>query len=135
MPAWIEAGFAEYQKRFPPFCRLELVEISLNKQAKESSKILSTIKPSHHVVALDIKGNAWSTEQLAQQIKNWQLNGRNMDMLIGGPDGLSKECLEKAETKWSLSPLTLPHPFVRVLVAEQLYRGLSILQNHPYHRI
>ncbi len=76
----------------------------------------------------------WSTEQLANHLKNWQAGRRNIDLLIGGPDGLSSACLQKAETKWSLSALTLPHPLVRILVAEQLYRATSILQGHPYHK-
>ncbi|MBV8802588.1 MAG: 23S rRNA (pseudouridine(1915)-N(3))-methyltransferase RlmH [Gammaproteobacteria bacterium] len=144
MPAWIEAGVAEYLKRFPPSCRLELIEIPAEKRLQdspkkklidnESKKLLSAIKPGNHIIALEVKGALWSTEKLADQLKAWQANGRNIDMLIGGPDGLSNECLQKAETKWSLSPLTLPHPLVRVLVAEQLYRAISILQNHPYHR-
>jgi 23S rRNA (pseudouridine1915-N3)-methyltransferase len=143
MPAWIETGIAEYLRRFPPSCRLELIEIPAEKRLQdspkkiidnESKKLLSAIKPGNHVIALEVKGALWSTEKLAAQLKTWQANGRNIDMLIGGPDGLSTECLQKAETKWSLSPLTLPHPLVRVLVAEQLYRAISILQNHPYHR-
>lgn len=144
MPSWIEAGVAEYLKRFPPSCRLELIEIPAEKRLQdslkkklidnESKKLLSAIKAGNHVIALDVKGVLWSTEKLADQLKNWQADGRNIDMLIGGPDGLSTECLKKAETKWSLSPLTLPHPLVRVIVAEQLYRAVSILQNHPYHR-
>jgi 23S rRNA (pseudouridine1915-N3)-methyltransferase len=144
MPAWIEVGFAEYAKRFPPSCRLELVEIPADKRLKdtpkqrvidsEGKKLLAAIKPGNRVIALEVKGKMWSTEQLAENLKNWQATGQNIDMLIGGPDGLSAECVQKAEIKWSLSLLTLPHPLVRVLLAEQLYRAVSILQNHPYHR-
>jgi 23S rRNA (pseudouridine1915-N3)-methyltransferase len=144
MPAWIEEGFAEYAKRFPPSCQLELIEIPAAKRTQNSTrerlieqegeKLLAAIKPHHHIITLEIKGKLWSTEQLAAQLKNWQSGRRNIDLLVGGPDGLSQRCLEKAETRWSLSPLTFPHPLVRVLIAEQLYRALSLLQKHPYHR-
>lgn len=144
MPAWIEQGFLEYAKRFSPACQIELIEIPAAKRTKnsvierlveeEGEKLLAAIKPGNHVIALEIKGKMWSTEQLAEQLKNWQSERRNIDLLVGGPDGLSNRCLQKAETKWSLSPLTLPHPLVRVILAEQLYRAVSILQNHPYHR-
>lgn len=144
MPAWVEAGFKDYAKRFTPACQLELVEIPAEKRTKhadiprlmerEGEKLLAAIKPTHFIIALEVTGKAWSTPQLATQIQQWQRNGRNVDILIGGPDGLSTACLQKAELKWSLSPLTLPHPLVRIVVAEQLYRALSILQNHPYHR-
>ena len=144
MPSWIEEGFVEYAKRFPPSCQLELVEIAAAKRTKnsvserlieqESEKLMAAIKPGNHIIALEVKGTMWSTEQLAQQLENWQNGRRNIDLLIGGPDGLSGHCLQKAETKWSLSKLTLPHPLVRIIVAEQLYRAVSILQNHPYHR-
>ena len=144
MPEWVNQGFKEYAKRFPPSCHLKLVEISAEKRTKnndikriielESNKLLATIKPEHLVIALDVKGKSFSTEKLAQQFQQWQHNGQDIDMLIGGPDGLSKDCLQKADWTWSLSPLTLPHPLVRIVIAEQLYRALSILQNHPYHR-
>ncbi len=144
MPAWIEQGFLEYAKRFPASCQLKLIEVPAAKRTKnsvierlveeEGEKLLAVIKPNHHVIALEIKGKMWSTEQLAAQLENWQNERRNIDLLIGGPDGLSNRCLQKAETKWSLSPLTLPHPLVRVILAEQLYRATSILQGHPYHR-
>jgi 23S rRNA (pseudouridine1915-N3)-methyltransferase len=144
MPAWIEQGFQEYAKRFPPACQLDLVEVPAAKRTKNSNserlivqegeKLLAAIKPGNQVIALAVKGQLWNTEQLAQHLKNWQSSRCNIDMLIGGPDGLSQNCLQKAATHWSLSPLTLPHSLVRVLLAEQLYRAVSILQQHPYHR-
>lgn len=144
MPAWVNQGFQEYVQRFSAFFSFELIEIPLEKRTKnqaptraieqEGEKMLATIKPHHRVIALEIKGQQWSTEQLATHIKNWQFDGKNIDFLIGGPDGLSTICLEKAETKWSLGALTLPHPLVRIILVEQLYRAFSILQNHPYHR-
>lgn len=144
MPAWVEQGFNEYAKRFGTSCSLQLHEILAEKRTKnadiprlierEGEKILAAIKPGNRVIALDVKGQSWSTEQLASHLKSWHQDGRQIDMMIGGPDGLSTACVQRADIKWSLSPLTLPHPLVRILLAEQLYRASSILQNHPYHR-
>jgi len=144
MPSWINEGFQEYAKRFPPGWSLELCEIAAEKRGKnadipriierEGQNILSTIKSTHRVIALNVKGQAWDTPQLSKNLQNWSHEKYNIDFLIGGPDGLSDACLKKAEIHWSLSPLTLPHPLVRVILIEQLYRALSILQNHPYHR-
>ena len=144
MPGWVVSGFEEYQKRFTQEFELELIEIPAIKRLKnppteriieeEGEKLLEATKKSHHLMVLDVKGASWTTPQLATKLKRWQDDGRHVDMLIGGPDGLSNRCLQLAETKWSLSPLTLPHPLVRIVVAEQLYRAMSILQNHPYHR-
>ncbi|MHB1948266.1 MAG: 23S rRNA (pseudouridine(1915)-N(3))-methyltransferase RlmH [Gammaproteobacteria bacterium] len=144
MPSWVNTGYQEYAKRFPPSCTLELVEIPAEKRTKQSDiarlteregeKILNLIKPGNRVIALDVLGKAWSTEQLAKNLEAWHHEGRNIDLLIGGPDGLASACLQRAELKWSLSPLTLPHPLVRIVLAEQLYRALTILQGHPYHR-
>ena len=143
MPDWITEGFEEYAKRFSSR-QLELVEIPAEKRTKqtdisrvierESEKLFAAIKPGNFIVALEVKGKSWSTEQLTQQMQSWQSTGRHIDILIGGPDGLSEAWLKKADVKWSLSPLTLPHPLVRIVVVEQLYRAMSILQNHPYHR-
>jgi 23S rRNA (pseudouridine1915-N3)-methyltransferase len=144
MPAWVTEGYQEYAKRFPASCTLELIEIPPEKRTKtsdikrlkqrEGEKILAVINPSHRILALEVSGKSWSTEQLSQHLTAWHQDGRNSDLLIGGPDGLSAECLQKAEIKWSLSPLTLPHPLVRIVVAEQLYRAITIMQGHPYHR-
>lgn len=144
MPSWINEGFQEYAKRFPPGWKLELREIPAEKRTansdipriilQESEKIMATVKSNHRMVALDVQGQSWTTEQLAKQLQNWSQEKQNIDLIIGGPDGLSDTCLNKAEVRWSLSPLTLPHPLVRVLLVEQLYRALSILQQHPYHR-
>lgn len=86
------------------------------------------------IVTLDIPGKPWTTEQLATQLEVWKNDGRDLSLLIGGPEGLSAECKAAAEQSWSLSPLTLPHPLVRVVVAESLYRAWSVTMNHPYHR-
>ena len=96
--------------------------------------MLAALKPGNLVVALDVKGQAWSTEQLATHLQTWHNESRDVDFLVGGPDGLSETCLQKAALKVSLSNLTLPHPLVRIVIAEQLYRAWSILQGHPYHR-
>jgi len=143
-PAWIKTGYEEYAKRLPPTCALELVEIPAEKRTshadikriieREAEKMLAAIKPTHRVIALDVKGKAWTTEQLKEQLAHWQQDGRHIDLLIGGPDGLSPLCLQKAEHIWSLSTLTFPHMLVRVMVAEQIYRAWSMLQQHPYHR-
>ncbi len=95
---------------------------------------MTALPENDHVVALEVGGRNWSTEQLADQLKNWQASGRDVSLLIGGPDGLARECQQRADQHWSLSSLTLPHPLVRIMVAEQLYRAWTVLQNHPYHR-
>ncbi len=144
MPAWVEAGVSEYRKRLPPELQLDIREIALAKRGKnadiaramqqEGTAMLAAIAPRDVVIALDVQGKILSTEQLAARIAQWQLSGDNFSLLVGGPDGLAPECLSRATERWSLSALTLPHPLVRVLIAEQLYRAWSINNNHPYHR-
>lgn len=143
-PAWIQEGYQEYAKRLPAQCALELIEIPAEKRTtnadlrriteREGEKMLGMIKSTHRVIALDVKGKLWSTEDLAENMRHWQLDGRNIDLLVGGPEGLAPACLQKAEDRWSLSPLTFPHILVKLIVAEQVYRAWSILQQHPYHR-
>lgn len=144
MPAWVTTGFHEYAKRLPADCRLELVEIPPGHRGKgadvqraidkESRLVLAAIDKGERVVALHVEGRQWSTEQLASSVDEWQMGGQNVALLVGGPDGLSDECLALSQQRWSLSNLTYPHPLVRVIVAEQLYRAWSLLNNHPYHR-
>jgi 23S rRNA (pseudouridine1915-N3)-methyltransferase len=144
MPSWIEAGYHDYSKRLPKECALFLKEISAGKRTKKSDtqkiireegeKMLAAVLPKARIVTLDIPGTTWSTNDLSQQLKAWQDSGRNVALLIGGPEGLSEAVKAQAEQSWSLSALTFPHPLVRVMVAEQLYRAWSLLQNHPYHR-
>jgi 23S rRNA (pseudouridine1915-N3)-methyltransferase len=144
MPAWVEAGVSEYRKRLPPELQLDIREIALAKRGKnadiaramqqEGAAMLAAIAPRDVVIALDVQGKLLSTEQLAARIAQWQLSGDNFSLLVGGPDGLAPDCLSRATERWSLSALTLPHPLVRVLIAEQLYRAWSINNNHPYHR-
>ena len=144
MPSWVSSGYEEYAARMPPECRLELREIPAEKRGKaadtrriterESEQLLQSVPRGSMILALDVKGRPWSTEELAKQLERWMQDGRDVSLLIGGPEGLSNTCLKKAEQRWSLSPLTFPHPLVRIIVAEQLYRAWSIIRNHPYHR-
>lgn len=143
-PAWLTEGFSSYAKRLPPTCALELIEIPAEKRLphisipkiieREGEKMMKEIKTNHLVIALNVIGENWSTEALANKLSGWQQSGQNIDLLIGGPDGISSACLKLAKIKWSLSSLTFPHLLVRLIVAEQLYRAWSILQKHPYHR-
>jgi 23S rRNA (pseudouridine1915-N3)-methyltransferase len=143
MPAWVEAGFAEYAQRLPRELRLELVEIAVEARGKnadiarlreaEGEKMLRAAGASR-IVAFDERGETLDTIGWSKAIPQWLRDGRDVALLVGGPDGLSPACLAAATSRWSLSRLTFPHPLVRVLIAEQLYRGWSVTQNHPYHR-
>lgn len=144
MPAWVNQGFVEYAKRLPPEFSLDLLEIRPENRGKndnigkiierESEKILEAVPPQHLLIALDERGSAWNTQQLATKLQEWRQQQQKICLIIGGPDGLSDACRQRADLIWSLSPLTLPHPLVRVIIAEQVYRAWSILSHHPYHR-
>ena len=144
MPAWVEQGTTDYIRRMPPEFSLKLVEVPVAKRGKnadinrarraEGEHMLAAIPDSDTVIALDVDGRSWSTEQLAQNLQTWQMQGCDYSLLVGGPDGLDERVLARAQQRWSLSALTLPHPLVRIILAEQLYRAYSILINHPYHR-
>jgi 23S rRNA (pseudouridine1915-N3)-methyltransferase len=144
MPRWVEQGIDEYVKRLPPELKFELREIPLGKRGKgadiqraihtEGQHMLAAIGQHDRVIALDVIGKPWSTEHLAVELQGWQREGDNISLLVGGPDGLAPDCLQRAQQRWSLSALTLPHPIVRVILAEQLYRAWTINTNHPYHR-
>ena len=144
MPAWVEQGVEEYGRRMPRELKLEWREIPLARRGKDSrpeqlcaregEQLLKAVPGGDRVIALDVGGKRISTNQLARQLESWQMSGDNYSLLIGGPDGLSDDCLRRADQRWSLSDLTLPHPLVRVLLAEQLYRAWTITVNHPYHR-
>jgi len=143
-PAWVVAGYRDYARRLAAGTRLCLVEIPLAKRgrhadverlrAQEGERMLAAIPKGSRVVALDIGGRAWTSEALAGRLDAWLQDGRDVCLLVGGPDGLAPVCLERADERWSLSPLTLPHALVRVVVAEQIYRAWTIVQGHPYHR-
>ena len=144
MPGWVQQGYDEYAKRLPHECALKLIEIPPGRRGKnadtaravreEGQRMLAALPKGSHVIALEVHGRTWSTERLAGQLEAWMQGGREVALLVGGPEGLSDAARAAAHQLWSLSPLTLPHPLVRVLLAELLYRGWSILRNHPYHR-
>ena len=144
MPSWVAEGYEEYARRMPPDLKLNLIEIPAGQRGKkmdavtakrvEGEKMLTSIPSGSQVIALDVQGKSWSTEQLAEQVSCWMQDGRDVALLVGGADGLAASCLARADQRWSLSALTFPHPLVRVMLAEQLYRASSILHNHPYHR-
>jgi 23S rRNA (pseudouridine1915-N3)-methyltransferase len=144
MPSWVNEGVKEYIKRLPKEMAVEFQELPLAARSKnadvqrivqkEADAMLAHIQPQDHVVALEVGGSNWSTEKLAGNLETWQMNGQNVVLLIGGPDGLGDACRQRANQLWSLSALTFPHPIVRVILAEQLYRAWTITQHHPYHR-
>jgi len=144
MPSWVESGLQEYLRRFPRDCTVEVVEVMAGKRGKnadikrilqkEGELTLAAVPKGNRIVTLEVEGKPWTTPQLAINLEKWQVDARNVSLLIGGPEGLAPECIRASEQRWSLSPLTLPHPMVRVIVAEALYRAWSINNNHPYHR-
>jgi 23S rRNA (pseudouridine1915-N3)-methyltransferase len=144
MPSWVTEAWTEYTRRMPPGLTISLREISLAKRSKnadtkrltavESRSLYAAMPKRARVIALDVKGQTWSTEKLAARLEQWMGDGRDVGFMIGGPDGIDAETMIKADDRWSLGPLTLPHPLVRVVLAEQLYRAWTITQNHPYHR-
>lgn len=148
MPAWVRDGLEDYRRRLPRSWPLEVVEIKLGRRprgglkggdaaravSEEGERSLAALRDGDRVVALDETGTAWSSRELAERLGTWDAEGRPLALVVGGPDGLDPRVRERAEAIWSLSPLTLPHGLVRVLVAEQLYRAWSLLQGHPYHR-
>ncbi|MBF8179504.1 MAG: 23S rRNA (pseudouridine(1915)-N(3))-methyltransferase RlmH [Burkholderiaceae bacterium] len=145
MPAWIESGFGEYVKRMPSDCRIHLKEIkpverSGSKTAEtamalERAKIEAVLPKGARIIALDEHGKDLTSVQLAQQLTQWQQDGRDVAFIIGGADGLDAEFKKNADMLIRISSMTLPHGMVRVMLAEQLYRAWSITQNHPYHRV
>ncbi len=147
MPEWIQIGFAEYFKRIQPMMSVELIEIAPAKRSKNPSdaeiskykdsegvNILAAKHPKERLWVLEITGKMLSTEKLANKLEITMQDGADIALVIGGADGISAEVLAQADFKWSLSDLTLPHPLVRVVLIEQLYRAMSIIHNHPYHR-
>ncbi|MFO1467697.1 MAG: 23S rRNA (pseudouridine(1915)-N(3))-methyltransferase RlmH [Steroidobacteraceae bacterium] len=142
LPAWVDAGFQEYQKRLRQPVTLELREIPLGARSagaarakqREGEAMLAALGRDDHVVALDVAGRSLSSEQLAAWLRQRLGEGRHLAFLIGGPDGLSGDCQSRAELAWSLSPLTFPHGLVRIMLAEQIYRATTLIAGHPYHR-
>lgn len=147
MPTWVETGFKEYHKRIQPMMTTELCEIAPAKRSKnpspadidkykiqEGQAILTASSDHAYLWVLDVKGKMLSTERLADKIQHAMTDGTDIHVVIGGTDGVSSEVLAQADFVWSLSDLTLPHPLVRVVLMEQLYRAMSIINHHPYHR-
>ena len=144
MPAWVDAGFGEYAKRMPRECSLNLLEIdpvnrgkgvtTARASALECHRLLKALPKGARVIALDVRGHSWDTEELTSRLRRWMMDGKDLALLVGGADGLSEDCLARAEQRWSLSPLTFPHQLVRVMLAEQMYRAWTLIQQHPYHR-
>ncbi|GAB4391719.1 MAG: 23S rRNA (pseudouridine(1915)-N(3))-methyltransferase RlmH [Gammaproteobacteria bacterium] len=144
MSAWVTAGYQEYAKRLTADYQLELIEIPTKKrlkhthieQLKQYEADLIKAKLSAHTlnIALDVTGKSLNTAQLAQQFAKWQQQAQDISLIIGGPEGLAPSLLAEADLRWSLSALTFPHPLVRIILAEQIYRAWSINHNHPYHR-
>jgi len=149
MPSWVDTGFNEYHKRIQPMLSTDILDLPAAKRAKnpseanlaqyretEGKSILAAHQnnPREKLWVLDVKGKMLSTEQLADKLSDAMQLGDDVALVIGGPDGVSPEVLAAADFKWSLSALTLPHPLVRVVLMEQLYRAMSINNNHPYHR-
>ena len=143
-PAWVAEGFAEYRKRLSHWLPLDLAEITPGLRGKgrdtqratsdEGARVLAALPRQATVVLLDGRGKPWTSEQLAQRLEHWRAQGRDLALLVGGPEGHAEAVRAAAHEHWSLGPLTLPHMLVRLLVAEQLYRACSMLANHPYHR-
>ena len=143
-PAWVAQACDDYLKRLPRELQLNTIEVPLLKRGKnpdiqrivrdESRKVLDAIPAGCNLVALDVKGKRTTTEKLASALDNWMQQGQDIAIVIGGPDGFSDELLQQADQALSLSDMTFPHPLVRVIIVEQLYRAWSILNNHPYHR-
>lgn len=144
MPAWVNEGFAEYTKRMPREARIELVEIKPEKRdggktreqvhEAERKRIEAALPADCVRVVLDEHGQNWSTHELSDDMKGWMGGGRDVAFVIGGADGLHPEVKRQSGRLWSFSRLTLPHGLVRVVLAEQLYRAVTVIQNHPYHR-
>jgi 23S rRNA (pseudouridine1915-N3)-methyltransferase len=144
MPSWVTEGYNEYTKRLSHELPLHLVEITSKLRgrtndtarviADEGAQMIAAVPKGAQVVALDGQGRQFSSEQLAEQLARWRMDGRDLAFLIGGPEGLALTARERANQIWSLGPATLPHPLVRIILVEQLYRAASLLANHPYHR-
>jgi len=144
MPGWVNTAYQDFARRLPGEYRLNLVELAAGKRGKnadiaraiadEGKRMLEALPKDCLVIALDEHGREWSTKDLTTQLADWSQGGRDVDLLIGGADGLAAGVRQRADITWSLSKLTLPHALVRVVLAEQLYRAWSLLTNHPYHR-
>lgn len=144
MPGWVEQGYKEYASRLSGNIQIELKEIAAAKRVRnsvidklkqdEGKRLLAAVPAGARIIVLDEHGQSLTTKKLALKLEDWLQMSQDIAILIGGPDGLSEECLQQADQKWSLSAFTFPHPLVRIVLAEQVYRAWSLLNNHPYHR-
>lgn len=144
MPSWITTGFQEYAVRLTGQVKLQLIEVAPAKRSKnglpakymeeEAMRIESVLVGNPFRVVLDEHGSVVDTKAVAKRMEQWLPAGRDVALIVGGPDGLDSSIKQSADWCWSLTPLTLPHPLVRVVLAEQLYRAWSLMNNHPYHR-
>jgi 23S rRNA (pseudouridine1915-N3)-methyltransferase len=143
MPDWAQTAYDDYAKRFPPDLRVDLKTVKTEPRgaktvemvlAAERERIVAALPKGCRVVALDERGTTFTTKALAQQLRQWQMGGDDVALVVGGPDGLEPAFREAAHQRIRLSDMTLPHAMVRVLLIEQLYRAWSINANHPYHR-
>jgi 23S rRNA (pseudouridine1915-N3)-methyltransferase len=144
LPDWVNDGFRDYQKRLRTPLVLDLVEIPVATRragenparaiTREGESMLAALGREDYVVALEVAAKSMTTEQVSVWLAERLREARPLALLIGGPDGLSDACRTRANQSWSLSPMTLPHGLVRVVLAEQLYRAMSLLAGHPYHR-
>jgi 23S rRNA (pseudouridine1915-N3)-methyltransferase len=144
MPAWVQQGLGEYTRRLSHWLPLELVEITPGMRGKgrdparalaeEGRRLLDALPGASRAVLLDARGRSYSSEALAERLQFWRMQGQDLAFLVGGPEGFDAAVAARADERWSLGPMTLPHPLVRIVVAEQLYRAASMLANHPYHR-
>lgn len=143
MPQWVSNGADDYVKRLPREASIEWVELPASKRARDTAEsrmleeaiaIERRLKPQELMVVLDVEGKVISTQTIAETLATWQSDGLKIAFVIGGPDGLHPSLKAKAGARWSLGRITLPHPLVRVILAEQLYRAWSINAGHPYHR-
>lgn len=143
VPGWVTEGYSTFAQRLPRDTALILQEVPAARRhadvrrciAEEGVRLLQQIGRDDCVIALDERGEAWSTVVLTRRLETWRADGRDVVLLVGGADGLSDECKARASAAWSLSAATLPHALVRVLVAEQIYRAWTVLTGHPYHRV
>ncbi|MCD4486852.1 23S rRNA (pseudouridine(1915)-N(3))-methyltransferase RlmH [Chromobacterium vaccinii] len=144
MPRWVDEAYTDYAKRFGRDITLELKEIKPEKRgggvtaekgiAAEHERLIAAIPPHARLVVMDERGKNWTSVKLAEGLKEWMAGGDDVVFVIGGADGLSQELKQRADVLLQLSAMTLPHGMVRVMLAEQIYRAYSILNNHPYHR-
>ncbi len=144
MPRWVNEGFSQYQRRMPGHLKLAVNEVTLPKRNRnadiqqliksEATSLQAALPPNCLRIAMDRTGKLWTTMDLADRLQDWQQDGRDIGFMIGGPDGLDPGLISAANLVWSLGALTLPHPIVRVILAEQLYRAWTITVGHPYHR-